>query len=161
MNTTRDAGRLLGLWQSTVRDSPFRRIWPLDRLTSPDVAYKQKKVQEAFNSGEVTLPLDLFDHDPKFSKALKKAFGGYVIAANDRVARDLISKHGLWNVTLDGNVSRSGSVQGGWRGASSTSFIGNKFKCDALWCDVEILGRRSCEIDQASASHLAVIDLVA
>jgi chromosome segregation ATPase len=148
VNTTRDATRLLSLWQSTVSDSPFRRIWPLDRLTSPDLVQKQRGVQNTFNPGEVMLPLDFLDFDPKFAEALNKAFGGYVIAANDRVARDLIANHGLWNVTLDGKVSRTGSVQGGWRGAGGSSFMKNKYNGDALLRQLESLQKEANALDQ-------------
>lgn len=94
------------------------------------------------------LPLDFLDFDPKFAQALNKAFGGYVIAANDRVARDLIANHGLWNVTLDGKVSRTGSVQGGWRGAGGSSFMKNKYNGDALLRQLESLQKEANAIDQ-------------
>lgn len=40
-----------------------------------------------------------------------RAFGGSVIAADDATAAKLVTVHGLACITLDGKVSRPGSMQ--------------------------------------------------
>lgn len=51
------------------------------------------------------LPLDLFDFEPRFATALRRAFGGHVLAADRAAADTLAQRQGLSAVTPDGTVS--------------------------------------------------------
>ena len=48
---------------------------------------------------------------------MEHALGGMLIAADSQTAAELATRHGLASVTLDGRISRPGSLQGGWQGS--------------------------------------------
>jgi hypothetical protein len=104
-------------------------------------------------AGEVIVPLDLLDYDSSFTPALLRAFGSFVIAANDEgelqhceetsaycccccytlvphnsdayscfaqpshhsayttVSEQLMTRFGLPSVTIDGKMTRRGTLQ--------------------------------------------------
>ncbi len=66
------------------------------------------------HADKVVLPLDLLDYHPSVHKAVARAFGGYVLAADSETAAVLAQRYGLSSVTPDGTVSRRGSVSGGY-----------------------------------------------
>ena len=49
---------------------------------------------------------------------MQHAFGRMLIAANAETAAALATRHGLASITLDGRISRPGSLQGGWQGSA-------------------------------------------
>ncbi|KAL0033641.1 hypothetical protein WJX79_009327 [Trebouxia sp. C0005] len=85
-------------------------------------------------AGSVIIPLELFEYDAAYHGAMVRAFGGCVIAQDDATAGQLVTQHGLLCITLDGKISRPGSMQGGWRGQAqgSTGPIAKKVKADQL-----------------------------
>ncbi|KAH9311267.1 hypothetical protein KI387_026302, partial [Taxus chinensis] len=128
--TTEAAADLLRIWDKGGNISRFGRIWPLDRLRIEDRFNQQKKAQQKYSEGSVILPLEQIDYNVRFEKAIKRVFGGYVISSSDEVAKDLILHHGIWSVTLDGKVNRSGSLTGGWRGNAKSNYIQVKYDND-------------------------------
>ena len=52
---------------------------------------------------------------------MERAVGGMLIAADADTAAELATRHGLASVTLDGRISRPGSLQGGWQGSMPRS----------------------------------------
>lgn len=62
-------------------------------------------------AGSLTLPLELLEYNAEYHTAMVRAFGGSVIAADDATAARLVTEHGLACITLDGKVSRPGSMQ--------------------------------------------------
>lgn len=62
------------------------------------------------------LPLDLISYHPSLHKAMVRAFGGLLLAADSCTASQLAQQHGLAAVTPDGTLSRPGSVRGGYMG---------------------------------------------
>jgi hypothetical protein len=76
------------------------KIWPLDNLTVQDMQRQQRVAQQQLGSHAVTLPLDLLDAEAAYRPALLRAFGGFVIAADDATAAALVERFGLSAVTL-------------------------------------------------------------
>ena len=70
----------------------------------------------AENAGAVIHPLDLLTFDSADHGVMTHAFGRLLIAADAKTAAALATQHNLASVTLDGGVSRPGSLQGGWHG---------------------------------------------
>ena len=70
----------------------------------------------AVNAGAVIHPLDLLTFDSADHAIMVHAFGKMLIAADAETAAALATKHSLASVTLDGEISRPGSLQGGWHG---------------------------------------------
>ena len=68
-------------------------------------------------AGLVTHPLDLLAFDIVDQPIMEHAFGGMLIAADAQTAAELATRHSLASVTLDGRISRPGSLQGGWQGS--------------------------------------------
>lgn len=62
-------------------------------------------------AGSVIIPLELFEYDAAYHGAMVRAFGGCVIAQDDATAGQLVTQHGLLCITLDGKISRPGSMQ--------------------------------------------------
>lgn len=82
------------------------KIWPLDNLTVQDMQRQQRVAQQQLGSHAVTLPLDLLDAEGDYRPALLRAFGGFVIAADDATATALVERFGLSAVTLQvGGIS--------------------------------------------------------
>ncbi len=72
-------------------------------------------------AGLVIQPLDLLAFDEKDRTIIEHAFGSMLIAADAQTAAELATRHGLASVTLDGKISRPGSLQGGWQGSGPRS----------------------------------------
>ena len=64
-------------------------------------------------SGHVNLPVELFEYQPAHHAAMVRAFGGLVIAKDDVTATQLVTQFGMACITLDGKISRPGSMQVG------------------------------------------------
>jgi hypothetical protein len=94
------------------------RIWPLEQLQPYNMLRAQRAAQQAIGAARVIFPLDLLQYDSMYEPAMLRAFGGYVIAADDVTAAELVQRFGLSSVTLQGTVSRKGSMSGGWTGNS-------------------------------------------
>ena len=62
-------------------------------------------------AGSVVIPLELLEYEAAYHGAMVRAFGGCVIAQDDAMAAKLVTQHGLPCITLDGKVSRPGSMQ--------------------------------------------------
>lgn len=62
-------------------------------------------------AGDITLPLHLMSYHQVHHTAMLRAFGGSVIAQNDSIAGRLATQFGLASVTLDGKITRPGSMQ--------------------------------------------------
>lgn len=62
-------------------------------------------------AGHVILSLDLFKYQPGYHAAMVRAFGGLVIAKDDATAAQLVNQFGVACITLDGKISRPGSMQ--------------------------------------------------
>jgi chromosome segregation ATPase len=62
--------------------------------------------------------MDLISFSASSRPALLRAFGSHVIARNEDIAAELIARFGLPSVTLDGNFTSVGTLQGGWRGCA-------------------------------------------
>ena len=62
-------------------------------------------------AGSVVIPLELLDYEAAYHGAMVRAFGGCVIAQDDATAAKLVAQHGLPCITLDGKISRPGSMQ--------------------------------------------------
>lgn len=62
-------------------------------------------------AGHVVLPLELLQYEPGYHAAMVRAFGGSVIAKDDATAAQLVTQFGLACITLDGKISRPGSMQ--------------------------------------------------
>ncbi|XP_057851867.2 uncharacterized protein LOC131062169 isoform X2 [Cryptomeria japonica] len=156
--STEAAADLLRIWEKAGNISRFGRIWPLDRLRIEDRFHQQKKAQQKYAEGSVILPLEQIEYNVKFEKAMKRVFGGYVISSSDEVAKDLILRHGIWSVTLDGKVNRSGSVTGGWRGNAKSNYIQIKFENDHFQAKLDsansILTRIKQELEELELSSL-------
>lgn len=91
------------------------RIWPLAQLQPADQRVQQRQAAAALGgAGRVWLPLDCLDYSPECEPAVLRAFGGFVVAADDTVAAELVSCWGLSCVTLAGDTSHPGSLSGGW-----------------------------------------------
>ena len=67
-------------------------------------------------AGQVTHALDLLAFDRTDQVIMRHAFGRMLIAEDAETAAKLATRHGLASVTLDGRISRPGSLQGGWQG---------------------------------------------
>lgn len=76
------------------------KIWPLDNLSVHDMQRQQRAAQQQLGQQAVMLPLDLLDFDAVHRPALLRAFGGFVIAADDATAAVLVERFGLSAVTL-------------------------------------------------------------
>ena len=72
-------------------------------------------------AGLVIQPLDLMAFDISDQAIMKHAFGSMLITADAHTAAELATKFGLASVTLDGKISRPGSLQGGWQGNTPRS----------------------------------------
>lgn len=72
-------------------------------------------------AGLVIQPLDLLTFARNNQAIMDRAFGGMLIAADAHTAAELATRHGLASVTLDGKISRPGSLQGGWQGSGPRS----------------------------------------
>lgn len=70
------------------------------------------------HAGLVIRPLDLLTFDKAHQRVMEHAFGRMLIAADAETAARLATRFGLASVTLDGRISRPGSLQGGWQGAA-------------------------------------------
>ena len=70
----------------------------------------------AIDAGAVIHPLDLLTFDSADHAVMTHAFGKMLIAADAETAAALATQHNLASVTLDGVISRPGSLQGGWHG---------------------------------------------
>ena len=57
------------------------------------------------------IPLDLLEYDQAHHAAMVRAFGGLVIARDDDTAAKLVTQHKLACITMDGKISRPGSMQ--------------------------------------------------
>jgi chromosome segregation ATPase len=66
--------------------------------------------------GLVIKPLDLLTFSKAHQRVMEHAFGRILIAADAEVAARLATCYGLASVTLNGRISRPGSLQGGWQG---------------------------------------------
>ncbi len=87
----------------------------------------------------VVLPLDLLSYAPAVHKAVQRAFGGYVLAADSGTAAELAQRHGLASITPDGTVSRRGSLRGGGDGAAATAAGGTPTGPEGvLQCKLEL-----------------------
>ncbi len=62
-------------------------------------------------AGSVIIPLELLEYETAYHGAMVRAFGGCVIAKDDATAAKLVTQHGLPCITLDGKISRPGSMQ--------------------------------------------------
>ena len=69
-------------------------------------------------AGQVIHPLDLLAFDRTDQAIMQHAFGRMLIAADAETAATLATRHGLASITLDGRISRPGSLQGGWQGSA-------------------------------------------
>jgi chromosome segregation ATPase len=83
------------------------KIWPLDNLTVQDMQRQQRVAQQQLGSHAVTLPVDLLEAEAAYRPALLRAFGGFVIAADDDTAAALVERFGLSAVTLQVGVALS------------------------------------------------------
>lgn len=92
------------------------RIWPLGNLAVTDRSAQHRRAQQQLGVDAVWLPMDLIQYEAAVQPAMLRAFGGYVIAADDRTAAELVERYGVSSVTLAGSVSHRGSVSGGWMG---------------------------------------------
>lgn len=111
------------------------RIWPLKNLKVKSILRAQRAAQQALGAERVILPLDLLLYEQAYEPAMTRAFGGYVIAADDAAAAELVHRFGLSSVTLQGTVSRQGSMSGGWAGSSGSygqSYWASKLQRDSL-----------------------------
>ena len=95
------------------------RLWPLDSLSCTDRTAAQQAAQQKLGRDKVIMPLKLFEYPPQAHVAMVRAFGSYVIAADDGVADALIKQFGLSSVTPQGTLSHKGSMTGGWMGAAA------------------------------------------
>ncbi|DBA71518.1 TPA: hypothetical protein ACH3X2_011303 [Trebouxia sp. C0005] len=134
VKTATAASELLAWHTQHSCSSKPLRIWDLQRLQAYDKLQQQKQAQASFAPGSVIIPLELFEYDAAYHGAMVRAFGGCVIAQDDATAGQLVTQHGLLCITLDGKISRPGSMQGGWRGQAqgSTGPIAKKVKADQL-----------------------------
>ena len=62
-------------------------------------------------AGDVILPLELLGSKPGYHAAVVRAFGGCVIVKDDATAAQVVTQSGLACITLDGKISRPGSMQ--------------------------------------------------
>ncbi len=62
-------------------------------------------------AGSVIIPLELFEYKAAHHSAMVRAFGGSVVAKDDATAAKLVTQYGLACITLDGKISRPGSMQ--------------------------------------------------
>ena len=62
-------------------------------------------------AGSVIIPLELLEFEAAYHGAMVRAFGGCMITQDDATAAKLVSQHGLPCITLDGKISRPGSMQ--------------------------------------------------
>lgn len=76
------------------------KIWPLDNLSVHDLQRQQHAAQQQLGQHAVLLPLDLLEFEAAHRPALLRAFGGFVIAADDATAAVLVERYGLSAVTL-------------------------------------------------------------
>lgn len=103
-----DANRVLaaaaaaGSGSAGFPNSSSRRlkIWPLDNLSVYDQQQQQRVAQRQLGNHAVMLPLDLLEFDDVYQPAMLRAFGGFVIAADDATAAALVERLGLSAVTL-------------------------------------------------------------
>jgi hypothetical protein len=84
------------------------KIWPLDNLSVHDLQRQQRAAQQQLGQHAVLLPLDLLEFEAGHRPALLRAFGGYVIAADDATAAVLVERYGLSAVTLQVRVCGEG-----------------------------------------------------
>lgn len=80
------------------------------------------------------MPLDLLEYQQAFQPALLRAFS-MPIARTSEVAAALASRFRLASVTVEGRVSRPGSLQGGWRSGGMSAnqcFMARKLGADML-----------------------------
>ncbi len=99
------------------------RIWPLGSITATDRTHQHRAAVRRLGPDlRAWLPLDLVRPvQARFAPALARAFGGMLVAADEAAASQLSAAHGLACVTLDGDVSRPGSVSGGWAGGGPSA----------------------------------------
>ncbi|DBA87444.1 TPA: hypothetical protein ACH3X1_004485 [Trebouxia sp. C0004] len=128
------------------------RVWDLQRLQAYDKVQQQKQAQASFAPGSVIIPLELLEYDTAYQGAMVRAFGGCVIAQDDATAGELVTQNGLPCITLDGKISRPGSMQGGWRGQAqgSTGPIAKKVKADQLQVAATVASSRLQEAAAAA-----------
>ena len=65
----------------------------------------------AWFAGDVILPLELLRYEPDHHAAMVRAFGGSVMVKDDATAAQMVTQFGLACITLDGKISRPGSMQ--------------------------------------------------
>lgn len=121
------------------------KIWPLDNIKAYSNLHTQRAAQQQLGSDKVVLPLDLLDFDKKYAPAMQRAFGGYVIAADDATAAKLVQQFGLSSVTLQGTVSKKGSMSGGWTGSHGSygqQYWSTKLQYDVLTAQLQIARQR-------------------
>ena len=63
------------------------------------------------SAGRVIIPIELLEYDQAHHAAMVRAFGGLVIARDDNTAAKLVTQHKLACITLDGKISRPGSMK--------------------------------------------------
>ena len=85
-------------------------------------------------AGAIVLPLELVDFEKADENIVKRTFGGMVIARDDKTAAALATSYGMSCVTLEGRISRMGSLQGGWRDTRRGNAIRVKLEYDE--CEV-------------------------
>lgn len=76
------------------------KIWPLDNLSVFDQQQQQRMAQQQLGKHAVMLPLDMLEFESVYQPAMLRAFGGFVIAADDATAAALVERFGLSAVTL-------------------------------------------------------------
>ena len=67
--------------------------------------------QTALFAGHVILPLELLQYKSDYHAAVVRAFGGSVIVKDDATAAQVVTQFRLACITLDGKISRPGSMQ--------------------------------------------------
>lgn len=155
--TTHAAGKLLQMWDKNGSSNKFYRIWPLDRLKLEEDLEFRRTIQKTYSEGSIILPIDLLQYDHKFDKAVKRAFGRYVISSTDIIGRDLALQNNIWNVTLDGKVNRFGSVSGGWHGSESSGYLHIKLKKDKADVDLASLTCEQVSIEKVAKERCSAL----
>ncbi|MEW5314115.1 MAG: hypothetical protein WDW38_005635 [Sanguina aurantia] len=115
------------------------RIWPLDRLQAQDRCAQQRAAQLHFGADKVFLPLDLLSYQHRYHSALLRAFGGYLIVADNATAAAVVTKYRLSSITLAGKVTHWGSLTGGWSDSGPSPnlrLLSNKLRHDTLTCEL-------------------------
>jgi chromosome segregation ATPase len=113
------AEHMLSAAANSTRCSGKLKIWPLQALQARSQLEAQRVAQQHLGHDKVWVPLDLIDYQPAYHTAMLRAFGSFVIAADDSTAGVLMECYGISSVTLDGTISKRGTMSGGWVGSAA------------------------------------------